>query len=118
VRSYQISTTIAPYFSIDGGYTDFVHFNQFGNDTDYGDWGDGVIPADGKGNSPPQIQDAFGTPGADVNIGGNELAALDVIGWSLTAQGLAAETQLVPEPTSLSLLVVTALGFTSRRRKR
>jgi hypothetical protein len=106
VRSFTVSTTAAPYFSIDGGTTDLVHFNQAGGGSDYADWGDGVSPADGSGNSPPQIQDAFGTPGVDVNIGTNELTSLDVIGWNL-----------VPEPASTSLLAVGAMGCLVRRRR-
>ena len=97
VRSFTTSTTATAYFSIDGGKTDLVHFSQYGSNSDYADWGNGVSPAQGAGNSPPQLQDAFGSPNQDVNIGGNELAALDVVGYNLTSAGLAAETDL-PTP--------------------
>ncbi len=64
MRSYTTSTSVAPYFSINNGVTDLVHFDQVGG-ADYADWGNGVVPAEGAGNTPPQVQDAFGTPGAD-----------------------------------------------------
>ncbi|MGD0462141.1 MAG: NF038122 family metalloprotease [Tepidisphaeraceae bacterium] len=102
-RSFSTSPGVSSYFSIDGGNTDFVHFNQDNNGADFGDWGDGVVPADGLANNPPQVQDAFGIPGitpaVEPNIGPNELAALDVVGWNLTAAGLALEAQV---PISLT----------------
>lgn len=85
VRSYRPSSSInpEPYFSIDGGATPLVHFNQYGGGTDYGDWGNGIVPPVGDGNDPPQVQDAFGTPGATADLGANELIALDVAGYTL-----------------------------------
>ena len=83
VRSFSTSSNITSYFSLDGGITPLVYFNQFGNSTDFGDWGDGVMPADGKGNSPPQVQDASGVTGTQPNMGANELIALDVVGYTL-----------------------------------
>jgi hypothetical protein len=119
VRSYTTSTTATPYFSINGGVTDLVHFNQYGNQSDYGDWADGVSPADGQGNSPAQVQDAFGGPGVDVNLGPNELTALDIVGWNLTPAGSALEGLPVPEPTSISLAVSGLVGaYLIRRRNR
>jgi hypothetical protein len=110
VRSYSQSANIAPYFSINGGTTELVYFNQVSG-ADYGDWGNGVTPAEVDGNSPPQVQDAFGTPGTDVNLGMNELTALDVVGWNLVAQS-------VPEPGTTGLLVASGLAcaVTFRRR--
>jgi hypothetical protein len=83
-RSFSLSPNVAPYFSIDGGTTVLVHFNQYGSGSDYGDWGDGMIPADGRGNSPAQVQDAFGTPGAMLDLGAKEFVALDVVGYTLS----------------------------------
>jgi hypothetical protein len=116
VRSFSTSESIAPYFSLNGGVTDFVHFNQY-TGADYGDWGNGAIPAAGRGNNPPNMQDAFGTPGKDLNIGQYELAALDAEGWTLTSAGAASEA-LAPEPSAAMLLPILALGFLVRRPQR
>jgi hypothetical protein len=100
VRSFSTSGP-TPYFSIDGGKTDISNFNQAGGGSDYADWGN---------NAKPQVQDAFGTPGIDLNIGPNELEALDVVGYNLVA---------VPEPSSLIALgglAVAGLIFAARRR--
>ncbi len=103
-RSFDTSSSIAPYFSIDGGTTDLVHFNQaFG--ADYGDWGNGKIPADLNGNTPPQVQDAFSTLGQFSDIGPNERIALDVVGYDL------------PEPTSFGLMALGAVTVLGMRRK-
>ncbi len=115
VRSYAQGTGIAPYFSINGGNNDLVHFNQVAG-ADYADWGNGVIPGQGQGNTPAQVQDAFGSPGSQPNLGSNELIALDVIGWNLTPAGMAIEA--VPEPSIVSFLVSGLLGayFIHRRK--
>jgi len=119
VRSYTTSTSATPYFSINNGTTDLVHFNQVGGGSDYSDWGNGVSPAEGAGNTPPQVQDAFGTPGVDANVGPNELTALDIVGWTLTPAGLAIETESVPEPSVGYLFLggLVALGIHRRLRK-
>jgi len=102
VRSYSNSANVSSYFSIDGGKTNLVHFNQDSNG-DFSDWGDGVTPADGSGNKPPQVQDAFGDTTAKPDMGKNEAIALDVVGWKMTADGSALEA--VPEPSSYALLL-------------
>jgi hypothetical protein len=105
VRSFTLNPNVNAYFSIDGGNTDLVNFEQNNHGADFSDWGNGTPNAQ-AGNSPPQIQDAYGTPGVDTNIGTSELTALDVVGYDLT-----------PEPGSTALLVTAAgalLGF--RRR--
>jgi hypothetical protein len=116
VRSYSQGTSIAPYFSINGGATDLVHFNQAGGGSDYADWGDGVSPADGHGNTPGQVQDAYGTPGTQPNLGINELIALDIVGWNLTPAGMAIEG--VPEPSTVTLVVSGLLGACFIRRRK
>jgi hypothetical protein len=83
-RSFSLSTNVAPYFSINGGTNVLVHFNQFGSGTDFGDWGKTNIPPANTGNTPPQVQDAIGTPGAMVDLGANEFIALDVVGYTLS----------------------------------
>jgi autotransporter-associated beta strand protein len=113
-RSYTTSNDVSSYFSINGGNTNFVYFNQNGaaDHSDYGDWGDGAVPADGQPNNPAQVQDAYGSPyegpstlaQSEPNIGRNELAALDVVGWNLTAAGSALEA------TVPSLVWYPALG--------
>lgn len=100
-RSYTTSTSATAYFSINGGTTNLTNFNQAGGVSDYGDW---------LGGSTPQVQDAFGTRDVDINLGVNELTALDVVGYNLVA---------VPEPGSGALLVggLIAIGILRCRRK-
>jgi hypothetical protein len=101
VRSYSNLASASSYFSIDGGNTDLVHFNQDPSG-DFGDWGNGV---NGQPNTPPQVQDAFQVIGSTPpNMGPNEAIALNVVGWQLTPTGLALEA--VPEPGTLPLLLV------------
>jgi hypothetical protein len=113
-RSFTMDpNAVAAYFSINSGTTDLVHFNQNGfvgtSGADFGDWGTGAPGASNtSGNSPPQVQDAFGTPGAIVNIGTNELTALDVIGYDVSQ---------VPEPSTL-LLTSAGLAAAAYYRRR
>ena len=55
-RSFSLSKDTRAYFSIDGGNTEIAFFNQYPT-KDFGDWWDGVFPADGIGNSVPLVQD-------------------------------------------------------------
>jgi hypothetical protein len=132
-RSYSTSNTVSSYFSIDGGKTTLVHFNQNGafvppggtaDGSDFADWGDGVTPSDGNPNTPAQVQDAYGNPydGTNdtfANLGANEVAALDVVGWDLTPAGAALEAPDVPtpEPTSCGLIAIGLAGALMRRRR-
>ena len=77
------------YFSVDGKGL-LARFNQDPTG-DFSDWwspqGEWWSP---PGSTPkPQVQDAFGTGGSSENLGPNELAALDLIGWTLV--GSASE---------------------------
>src|SRR6516165_10452144 len=94
VRSYSTSHSVSFYFSIDGGSTALVHFNQSSNG-DFGDWGDGLTPADQQGNNPAQVQDAFHDTSI-ANMGPSEAIALNAIVWQMTPAGIALEN--VPEP--------------------
>jgi len=87
VRSFTTSSSASAYFSINGGTNDLVNFNQTAG-ADYGDWVTGATP---------QVQDAFGTPGVDINIGSNELTALDIVGYNVS---------YVPEPSDYVLFVM------------
>ncbi len=112
-RSYTSSTNASAYFSINDGAKELVYFNQF-KGGDFGDWGDGAKPADGMPNNPPQVQDAFAETTDEANIGPNELTALDVVGWNLTAAGMSLDG--IPEPPAvcLGLAGIFALGLIRR----
>ncbi len=60
------------HFSIDGGVTDLARYNQNAG-ADYGDWWS-------IGAHTPQVQDAYGTPGATPDLG-VEFTVLDVVGY-------------------------------------
>jgi len=88
------------YFSVDGGTTNLVNFNQ-GTVGDRHDW---AI------SGTPRVQDAFGTPGSAPDLGLAELTALNVVGYN---------TAPVPEASSaLALGLLLCLGgFATARRK-
>lgn len=73
-RNYTTSGDDA-WFSIDGGATRLVQYNQDPSG-DYGDWWSAF------GGQTPRVQDAFGTAGVTLNLG-VELTVLDVIGYDL-----------------------------------
>lgn len=75
VRSFTTDPNAASYFSLDGT-TLLARFNQ----SQYGDFGDWFGPT---GQTPPEVQDAFGTLGATPVLG-VELRVLDAIGYSRT----------------------------------
>jgi hypothetical protein len=78
------------FFSIDGGNTLLVQYNQ-NNGGDYGDWWS--FPS---GAPIPRVQDAFGTPGATPNLG-VELTVLDVVGYDLAPPAPPAVFQSVSQ---------------------
>jgi hypothetical protein len=92
----------AAYFSLNGS-TDLAQFNNCNNGGDYGDW---LSPS-----SPPQVQDAFASPGATPSLNRNspEVVALDAIGYNLVP---------VPEPSSFVLFgCVAALAVVMAKRR-
>jgi hypothetical protein len=103
-RSFTTSNSAQAYFSIDGT-TDLAQFHNTNDGADYGDW---------ESNGTPRVQDAFGTPGAQPNLG-VELTALDVIGYDLNPPVAAA-----PEPASVTLLGIcgACLALSTRLRRR
>lgn len=72
------------YFSVDG--TNLLARYNMNPGGDYADWWsyDYNWLAGQIGNF-PQVQDAFGNPGDAFDNGSNELAALDVVGWTLAS---------------------------------
>ncbi len=119
VRSYSLDPNAkAPYFSITGGANPLVNFNQngwvgnaaTGSNADFGDWGNGTANST-SGNTPPQVQDAFGVTNMNYYLGTNEVTALDVVGYNVSYTA-------VPEPGTLSLVgaALAAAGFARRRR--
>ena len=97
VRSYTTSSSATSYFSINGGVTNLSGFNQ-SSSGDYADW---------LSSATPQVQDAFGTPGSQPNLGNSEITALDVVGYNVVP---------VPEPVSCGILTFIAAGLLRRRR--
>ncbi|MGH8093533.1 MAG: NF038122 family metalloprotease [Chthoniobacterales bacterium] len=81
-RNYSAHGT--RYFSIDGGKTDIVGFNQ-DSSADYGDWLSGSCP-----QSTPYVQNAFSCMGqySDVSATSPEGINLDVIGYDLVTAPL------------------------------
>jgi hypothetical protein len=101
VRSYTTSSSATSYFSVDGGTTNLIGFNQVGppGGSDYGDWATSATP---------HVQDAFGTPGASPAFSINEQDALDAIGYNFVS---------TPEPGSFWLLTLGAAAVLGWRRR-
>ena len=95
------------YFSIDNGVTNASSFNNCDNGGDYGDY----VYQD----SPPQVQDAFGTPGLGLALtaGSSEAQELDVLGYTR-----AAAVTPAPEPATLTLVASGFLGIAGFARRR
>ena len=99
-RSYTKSTSEVSYFSLDGGVTHLVNFNQ-GTVGDRHDW---------ASSGTPRVQDAFGITGSAPDLGLAELTALNVTGYN---------TAPVPEASSAfgQGLLLTLGGLAVVRRK-
>lgn len=81
VRTWTTSGDNA-YFSVDGTNL-LARFNQ-NSGADYHDWWSASSLWAPPGVTPyPQVQDAYAYPDTAPNIGSNELAALDVIGYTI-----------------------------------
>jgi hypothetical protein len=104
-RSYTTDTSKRAFFSLDGT-TDLAEFNNQNFGADSGDWrSNPLLPG-----VQPQVQDAFGTPGAHPALG-VELRALDAIGYDV----------VVPEPGTVFFSGAALLifgGFARRRVRR
>ena len=76
----SISSSGTRYFSMNGGVTNIVNFNQDSHG-DFGDWLSGACP-----QTHPYVQNAFGCAGQDSDISATspEGINLDVIGYDLT----------------------------------
>lgn len=82
-RTYTTSGDNA-YFSVDGTNL-YARFNQ-NSGGDYHDWWSYTALWAPPGTTPyPQVQDAYAYPGTAPDLGSNELAGLDIIGYTLAS---------------------------------
>jgi hypothetical protein len=88
----NVSFTGSRYFSINGGNTNIVNFNQDA-DGDFGDWLSTTCP-----QANPYVQNAFGCKGqsSDVTATSPEGINLDVIGYDNLAGAFVITTNSVP----------------------
>ena len=102
--SFTTSGSASSYFSINGGATDIVGFNQ----TKSGDYGDFAPSCDNMGSG-LLIQNAFNCKGPyeAYTTSSPEFTMLQAIGWSAA----------VPEPATIPLLVSGLLGLGAVRRR-
>jgi hypothetical protein len=115
--SFTPSALASSYFSIDGGTTNIVGFNQnrgfsVANWGDFGDWGPNTTSCNPTGFGGPDayIQDAFtcnNQQREDYTRLSPEFTMLEVIGWDP-----------VPEPGTVALLGASLIGLAAMRRRR
>jgi hypothetical protein len=95
--SYTLSSEASSYFSVNGGVTDLVNFNQAGSGSDYGDW---------ASSGTARVQDAFYVPGS-TPVFDVERIALDAIGYNFVSAGGSSNS---PTVVSSSPAVTFALS--------
>jgi hypothetical protein len=106
------TTSGSRYFSIDGGQTDIVDFNQT-TGGDFGDWLSGTCPQEN-----PLVQNAFGCKGqsSDVAPTSPEGINLDVIGYDLTVAPAPPVANPATNVTTTSFVanwttIISAAGY-------
>jgi hypothetical protein len=115
--SHTTSAGASSYYSIDGGVTQLVGFNQDFHG-DYGDYAPNCGNGAGQNGSNPAgnqyIQNAFNCTGSDeaYTTLSPEYIMEESIGWNPTAGGA------VPEPASLALFGSAVAGLAAIRRRR
>jgi hypothetical protein len=129
VRSYTGASNATAYFSVDGGRTKIVAFNQNSS----GDFGDFWPPGSGAGQL---IQDAFNSRGKDeaFTTSSPEYLMLEALGFDATSytpagsgptvipghhhRGAADLISSIPEPSTWAMMLIgfAGLAFTGYRR--
>jgi PEP-CTERM motif-containing protein len=113
--SFTTSGSASSYFSVDGGVTNIVGFNQ-SSGGDFADFGPNVTACSGGGFGGPDafIQDAFSCNNQqreNYTTASPEYSMLLSIGYDPIAAAA------VPEPGTLALLGTSLLGFGAVRRR-